>query len=151
MVDSQVAGTPHTLVDDHHIIIQVVDTLNSTVVSIKPVVKSFDSFSSRMTRIVNSSHTNSEAIFGFIVDKRCIVNDAHVAILFEAVDRTGVHVMSSQLAAKVDFSLPALAEQGHLSGFVVLHVAKIQHLAANGENGGQPDDWHMVCYTIFKP
>ena len=150
MVDSRPTGTPHTLVDDHRIIIQVVDTLNSTVVSIKPVVKSFDSFSSRMTRIVNSSHTNSEAIFGFIVDKRCIVNDAHVAILFEAVDRTSVHVMSSQLASEVDFGLPALAEEGRLSG-VVLHVAKIQHLAANGENGGQPDNWHMVCYTIFKP
>ena len=78
------------------------------------------------------------------------MNDAHVAILFEAVDRTGVHVMSSQLASEVDFGLPALAEESRLSG-VVLHVAKIQHLAANGENGGQPNDWHMVCYTIFKP
>ncbi len=78
-----------------------------------------------MPRIVLSSDVHSEAIFCFIVDKRCIMNDAHIAILFEAVDRTSVHVMSIQLTSEVDFSFPALTEESRLSG-VVLHVAKIQ-------------------------
>ncbi len=80
-----------------------------------------------MPRIVLGSDVHNEAIFCFIVDKRCIMNDAHIAILFEAINRTGVQVMSIQLTAEVYFGLPALTEESRLSG-VVLHVAKIPDL-----------------------
>ena len=96
-----------------------------------------------MTGIVNRSGTHGEAIFGFIIHKRCIVNDAHIVISFEAINRTGVQVMSIQLTAEVDFSFPALAEQ---SG-VVFHTAKINDLAEFGGISGQP----FGCHTSIKP
>ena len=130
-------------VSNQGIEIQVVDTLNATVVSIKPVVKAFGVRGRRMTRIVNSSDAHNEAIFCFIVDKRCIVNDAHIVISLETINRTGRKVMSIQLTAEIDFGFPTLAKQ---SG-VVFHTAKIHDLAGFGGISGQPED----CHTSIKP
>ncbi len=102
-----------------------------------------------MPRSVLGSDAHSETILRNIVHIRCIVNDAHIVISFETIDRTSVHVKSSQLITEVDFSFPALAEESRLSG-VVVHVAKIPDLSPPfGANGGQPLNWHTPHnYTL---
>ena len=91
--------------------IQVVDTLHTTVVCVQKVIKSLNSLCHRVTRIDLLTNRNCEHINSSILSILSGVSDAHIGILLETIHRTGVHVMSSQLATEVDFSFPALGEK----------------------------------------
>ena len=91
--------------------VQVIDTMDTTVVCVQKIIVRPNSFSHRMTIIDLFAIRNRENICSSVINVFCRVSDSDGAILLETIHRTGVHMMSSEFRTPDGFCFPTLREE----------------------------------------